>query len=76
LTAIVLWVIWWHIDPSDSWIARAMGVLSIIIGALTVVTPVFHKLSSTEQGVEAIDTQIARLTARIEELEAKRKTMG
>ena len=75
LSVLILWVIWWHIDPSDSWIARTMGVLSIIIGALTVVTPVFHKLSSTDAGVEVIDAEIARLRTRIEELEAKKKTM-
>ncbi len=73
LTALILWIIWSSIDPSDSWIARIMGVLSIIIAAVTVVTPVFHYLSSSEKGVDAIDAEIAKLKARIEELEAKKK---
>lgn len=76
LTAIILWIIWWNIDPSDSWIARTMGVLSIIIGSLTVVTPVFHKLSSSGSGTDAIDVEIERLRARIEELETKKKMMA
>lgn len=76
LTAIILWILWTNIDPSDSWIARTMGVLSIIIAAVTVVTPVFHYLSSTEKGVEAIDAEIAKLRSRIEELEAKKADIG
>lgn len=72
LTAIILVIIWAEIDPSDSWIARMMGVLSIIIAAVTVVTPVFHYLSSSEQSVEAIDAEIARLKAKIDELEKQR----
>lgn len=76
LTAIILWIIWWEIDPSNSWIARTMGVLSIITAAVTVVTPVFHYLSSSEKTAEAIDAEIANLKARIHELEAKRDAIA
>ena len=48
-----------------------MGVLSIVIGALTIVTPVFHKLSVKETG-EDIDAEIENLKARIAKLESKR----
>lgn len=72
LTAIVLVIIWAEIDPSDSWIARTMGVLSIIIAAVTVVTPVFHYLSSSEKDADAINAEIAKLKAKIEELEARK----
>ena len=48
-----------------------MGVLSIVIGALTVVTPVFHKLSSGDS-VSEIDAEIAQLRERIGQLEVKR----
>lgn len=75
LTALILWIIWGDIDPSDSWIARTMGVLSIIIAAVTVVTPVFHYLSSSEKDVEAIDAEIAKLRAKIEELEARKSRL-
>lgn len=76
LTALILWIIWGDIDPSDSWIARTMGVLSIIIAAVTVVTPVFHYLSSSEKDAAAIDAEIAKLKARIEELEQQRLLMA
>lgn len=74
LTAIILWILWADIDPSDSWLARTMGVISIIIGAVTVTTPIFHKLSSTERTVETIDAEIARLRAKIAELEILRNS--
>ncbi len=75
LTALILWIIWAEIDPSDSWIARTMGVLSIIIGALTVVTPVFHYLSSQATPIESIDAEIAELKERIAALEARKAEM-
>lgn len=75
LTGLTLWVIWAHIDPSETMLARIMGVLSIIIGALTIVTPVFHKLSSPggQTGrFEEIDKEIAALSERLNELKAER----
>ncbi|HQZ95014.1 MAG TPA: ABC transporter C-terminal domain-containing protein [Pyrinomonadaceae bacterium] len=72
LTAILLWIIWTHFDPSDNWVARTMGVLSIVIAALTIVTPVFHKLSQKETGLAEIDSEIEKLRTRIAELEQKR----
>lgn len=74
LTAMILWILWADIDPSDSWLARTMGVISIIIGAVTVTTPIFHKLSSTGRTVETIDAEIARLRAKIAELEILRNS--
>ena len=71
LSALILACVWFKIDPSQYAIARAMGVLSIVIGALTVVTPVFHKLSRPDS-IDAIDAEIAKLRERIAELEAKR----
>lgn len=72
LTAILILIIWAEIDPSDSWIARTLGVLSIIVAAVSVVTPVFHFLSSSQRSVEDIDSEIAKLRARIEMLETER----
>jgi hypothetical protein len=71
LSALILACIWFKVDPSEPVITRTMGVLSIIIGALTVVTPVFHKLSSGDSLIE-IDLEIAQLRERIGQLEAKR----
>lgn len=76
LTGLTLFIIWWHIDPSDTMLARIMGVLSIVIGALTVVTPVFHRLSSGEDNTAKIDAEISALKKRIEELEAKKAAMS
>lgn len=76
LTGLTLWVIWAHIDPSQTMLARVMGVLSIVIGALTVVTPVFHRLSSGEDDVAKIDAEIEALKKRIAELEEKRELVS
>ena len=70
LVAILLWLTWTHFDPSDSWLARVMGALSIVIAALTIVTPVLHKLSSEKTDAATIDAEIATLRWRIEELES------
>ncbi|MBK9155004.1 MAG: hypothetical protein IPM25_12440 [Chloracidobacterium sp.] len=72
LTGLTLYIIWWHVDPSDTMLARIMGVLSILIGALTVVTPVFHRLSSSEDDAAKIDAEIEKLSKRLAELEAKK----
>jgi hypothetical protein len=77
LTAYLLFLIW-----NDKWIdtdttPRVIGVLSIVVAALTLVTPVFHKLSSAAAtlSVEDIDVEIQSLRTRIAELEAKRATL-
>ena len=49
-----------------------VGVLSIVVAALTVVTPLFHRLSRQTPESEEIDAEIARLKARIEELERQK----
>lgn len=74
LTAYLLFLIW-----NDKWIdtdttPRVIGVLSIVVAALTLVTPIFHKLSSS-RSVADIDTEIESLRARIAELEAKRASL-
>jgi hypothetical protein len=43
--------------------------LSIIVAALTLVTPIFHRLSNQAMSVEETDAEIARLKRRIAELE-------
>lgn len=75
LTGLILWVIWAEVDPSNSWLARTMGVLSVIIASVTVITPVLHYLSSAEKGVDAIDAEIAELRSRISKLEAEKAAM-
>lgn len=72
LTAILLVLIWSEGDNLPDWLSRAIGILSIIVAALTIVTPVFHWLSRQEKTAADIDAEIARLRARIEELERER----
>lgn len=66
--AFLLWFV--PEDPPEVY-GRIAGVLSILVASITVVTPVFHKLSASETADE-IDAEIARLKARIIALEAKR----
>lgn len=72
LSAIVLYLIWLTPPEPSELIARILGVLGIIIASLTVVTPVFHKLSTHEPDIAAIDAEIDDLKKRLEELEARR----
>ena len=74
LTAYLLFLIW-----NDKWIghestSKIIGVLSIVVAALTLVIPIFHKLSATESA-DDIDAEIEKLHAKIAELEAKRATI-
>ncbi|MFZ1700785.1 MAG: hypothetical protein WBO10_03735 [Pyrinomonadaceae bacterium] len=76
LTTFLLYFIWTNGNIDEEIIGRVTGVLGIIIAALTVITPVFHKLSSTEKGTAEIDAEIEELTARIEELEKQKAGMN
>ncbi len=65
----------WFTDAFDSDITfRALGVLSIVGAALTIVIPIFHKLSDqpAEIDVAKIDAEIARLKEKIADLEEKK----
>lgn len=72
LSAILLYIIWLEPESDSDFVSRLIGVLSIIIAALTVTTPVFHKLSRNEPEEKQIDEEIAELKTRLAELE-KRK---
>lgn len=75
LSAILLYILWFEPESSSDFVGRLIGVLSIIIAAVTVVTPVFHKLSYKETSVDQLDSEIAALRSRLAELEAKRAEM-
>ena len=75
LTAYLLFLIW-----NDKWIdsdstPRIIGVLSIIVAALTLVTPIFYKLSAGEATSTSIDAEIERLREQIAMLEAKKAAL-
>lgn len=70
--AFLFYLIWFEKDFAGDWIPRTIGVLSIIVAALTIVTPIFHKLSNTVPKAEEIDAEIERLRQRIAELESQK----
>ena len=72
LTAILFYLIWFEKNFDGDWIPRSLGVLSIIVAALTIVTPILHKLSSQTPKAAEIDAEIERLRRRIAELEILR----
>ena len=51
-------------------------MLGILIGAVTVMTPVFHKLSRSDDPRAEIDAEIARLRERVDELERKKADLS
>lgn len=76
LDAILLYILWFEPESDSGLVSRAIGILSILIAAVTVITPVFHKLSAREDDVIAIDAEIADLLKRINELRAKKAALG
>jgi hypothetical protein len=67
--SMLLIIIWAEYDPSDNWVARTLGALAIVIGALTIITPVFHKLSA-QADIEHIDAEIEKLKTRIADVQS------
>ena len=74
LAVLLLFIIWFEPEGEGDIVYRALGVLGILLASVTVVTPVLHKLSSTDRAGAAgeLDKEIAELKARLEELEARR----
>lgn len=72
LSAVLLYLIWTEAADNSEAIMRLVGVLSILVASVTVVTPVLHKLSEKRLDIESLDAEIDALRQRIGELEAKR----
>ncbi len=75
LVAILLYIIWFTPESSSDLIIRIIAVLSIVIAALTIITPIFYKLSSTLPEAEQIDQEIERLKLRLVKLEEKKQKL-
>lgn len=75
LTLLIFLSIWDLVNTDTDLIGRIFGVNSIIVAALTIVTPVFHKLSHQVTGIEEIDREIATLKERLAVLETERANM-
>ena len=74
LCAILLYIIWFEPEGDSDLIYRVLGVLSILVASITVITPVLHRLSASEADLDAIDEEIEKLRARIAELEEKKSS--
>ena len=72
LAAVLLFLIWDSEWMGEEISGRVTGVLSILVGVVTVITPIFHWLSRAEPTASAIDAEIESLRAKIKELELKR----
>jgi hypothetical protein len=66
---------WAEPEGSGDLVWRTLGVLSILLAAVTVMTPVFHKLSSRDNA-ESIDLQIERLRDQITALEKQKAELS
>lgn len=75
LTALLTYLIWFEPEGNNELLARTMGVLAILVASVTIVTPVFHKLSANEPTVADLDAQIEELRSQIAELERQRAKM-
>lgn len=76
ITGFLLYMLWLEPAISEDLSGRILGVLSILIAALTVITPVFHKLSTPVPDEATLEAEIAILRQKIEELEAKRREIA
>jgi len=72
LVSILLVILWLEPESSGDVVSRIIAVLGIVIAALTVITPVFHRLSTAALTPDKIDAEIARLRAEIAKLEASK----
>jgi hypothetical protein len=61
---------------------RMLGVAAVLDGAITILIPIFHRLShedfqaSSDSALEDIDREIARLENRLRELKTQREAMA
>lgn len=75
LSAILLFIVWVEPAGESDIVYRTLGVLAIIVAAVTVVTPVLHKLSSEDTDIEKIDAEIESLELRLGELRDRREKL-
>jgi hypothetical protein len=72
LAAILIWIVWANLKGDSELVTRIIGVLSIVVAALTITMPIFHWLSNNAPNTEKIDAEIERLKQRIEELKKQK----
>ena len=75
LVLVILGIIWSNGTESEL-VGRAVGVLSIGVASLTVMIPIFHRLSDNLDSKLAINSEIEKLQTRISELEERREKIS
>lgn len=79
LDSIVSAIIVFDLSGDDNLVLRLIGVLSVVAASLTVMIPIFHRLSRSEflefetPNVGTIDAEITRLKTQISRLEKQRE---
>ena len=79
LGSIVSTIIIFELSGDDGLVLRFIGVLSVVAASLTVMIPIFHRLSRSEflefetSSVEKIDAEIDKLKTQISHLEKQKE---
>ena len=67
LAAILLFLMWFEPEGESDIVSRVIGILSILVASVTVITPVFHKAEIlNEATIDSIDLEIGPLREKIE----------
>ena len=74
LTGLLLHTIWINDNPGE-FTGRMIAALSIVIGAFTVIVPIFHRLSSGDDPLARVENEIESLKKRLVELEERRNKL-
>lgn len=75
LTSIFLIIIWLEPEIHEGFVSRLIGILSILIATMTVMTPIFHKLSNNQRTLEQINNEIEELEARVARLNIEKNNL-
>ena len=79
LASLISAIIVFELYGDSGFIGRLIGVLAVIDASMTVMIPIFHRLSRDEFGditvssIDKIDAEIAGLKSRISHLERQRE---
>lgn len=76
LSVLLLYLMWTEPESPSDLMFRVIGILSILVAAVTVMTPVFHKLSAGDDEAAEIDAEIDKLKAQITELEERKSALS
>ncbi|NNE65403.1 MAG: DUF5320 domain-containing protein [Pyrinomonadaceae bacterium] len=71
LVGVLLYVIWINNEPNEEVMARIIGSNSVLLAALTVIVPIFHKLSGPPDEKAALENEIESTRERLNELEER-----